>query len=254
MPFLPKRLTSLSPGIYSPPSAGGGAPDPILALSPYAWWRADTVTLSGADATAIQDRSGNGRDLTAGTAAEYVASSHGGQPALDLDGANTEHYVAGSTSIGDFGTSDFTHIHVAHIHSAASSSMLMAKWDGGDGWFNFFNTTPFLQVRADGTTGAVTDSEPTDTAGFHCFRHRHLYGVSETAVVDGAGTATTGSTGPVSNSLLLTLGARSNTLLTAFDGHWQETLVFNRDLTSGELEIVRDYLNGRYTGFGLSSI
>jgi hypothetical protein len=244
-----RRGTSRRGGRSSP----SGAVDPILALTPYAWYRADDVTLSGADATAIRDRSGNGRDLTAGTAAAYVASSHGGQPALDFDSASTEHYVAGSTSVGDFGTDDFTNIHVAHLHIAATS-MLMAKWDGGDGWFNFFNATRVWQVRADGTTGVVTDSEGTDTTEIHCLRHRHLYGVSETAVVDGSGTATAGATGPVSNSLLLTLGARSSTLINPFDGHWQETLIFNRDLTSGELATVRDYLNDRYTGFGLSSI
>jgi len=76
--------------------SGGGGPAPFnpASVGTLVWWlRGDDVTLNGADVSSWNDKSGNGRHWTQGTAADqplFVASAINGRPGVAFDGANTE--------------------------------------------------------------------------------------------------------------------------------------------------------------------
>lgn len=76
------------------------SPLTIMGAATHAWWRSDVVTLSGSAVTAWPDQSGNGRDLTQGTAANQptynATAGPNSTPSITFDGTND---VLASTTI-----------------------------------------------------------------------------------------------------------------------------------------------------------
>lgn len=221
--------------------SGGAAVDPILATSPFAAWRADTVTLSGSDATVITDRSGNGRDMTAVNAAEQIDGALG-QKALDVVAASSEHYQAGD--IADVPSGALNAIDVVKID--ANGGYVISKRVASDGWGTFIPTTSVSQTIADGTLATVTNNGTINLTDPFYLRTRIRVGTDVTMFVDGTGTPNATDPGPINNANQLTLFARADGGGLFFDGQWYETILYDRDLTAPELTTILDYLNARY--------
>jgi len=228
-------------------AAGGRSFSPPDASTPLGWWlRGDDVTLNGADVSSWNDKSGNSRHWTQGTAADqplFVASAINSRPGVTFDAANTE-WLNGPNlvTIGLTGAESFLVVRAdadppagtqgALYRTGSAASFGAYPWSdsniydefGSAANYNLGNPTPSLTVPR--IYGAIsTASEWTN-------------------FLDGVQLATT-AVNTVGWSAAPRLGA-TNTAARWFAGTVCEWLVYTAKLSASDRARVMAYLKSRY--------
>lgn len=221
------------------------------------WYRADAATLDANGLVNVAtDLSGNGRDLTQGTAAQrptWVADAIDGRPGWYWNGtADMNLPSAGGVTMANYlGTDGIgTIITVCRLDSDAAANDIL--WHAGSGsefmYLIWTGTTNFASVAYDTASRTATDAAATGPAILHS--HIWRYDLSNLgSSVDSGNTAAftnTAATSPLHANILASTFKIGNPGADLFKGYIFEVLVFNRGLAEAERQGVLAYLKARY--------
>lgn len=224
-----------------------------------AWWKASSLVLSDGDPVATwTDSSGNGFDVTQGTAGfrpTYQTAELNGKPVVRFDGSDD---VLRKTMTGNLfaPTDDATFFFVAKSSATGDSGGLVAQ-DEGPGptqkWFVRLNSTEKLEWHVrENPSGDFIFSVATTAVSVGVFFAYALAisGATQTwhrnGIIDGSDTDAT----PVDFPTLtedLTVGLSEIAGLLGFwNGDIAEIIIYNRALTAQERNQVGNYLESEY--------
>lgn len=217
------------------------------------WVRSDLgLTFNGSAVTAWADQSGNGRDLSQGTAANqpgYTAASINNLPSINFDGSNDVLFTSSAFSLGTYtvllvttgqdGTNGWfwtrepaSHVVSDTLYGTTGSTMYSTRAGNTSGWDL---TTSWGQWGATTAKLLVTQMD-----GTHAGHFTRLNGVTQTPS-SGAGV----DPGTLSTTDMFTLGARSDAVLPS-KIKVAEVIVYDHALDAADLARVEQYLRRRY--------
>lgn len=238
----------------------GGTFNP-LGYGPTGWWKADAGVYSDAgstlavDTNTVQqwnDQSGNGRNLSQGTAGSrptYRTNQLNGLPVIRFGGATDDDRLTGA-AMSNFFASQGKTIFVVYKRTANAAGGLIG--DEGEG-------SVLIQYTSNGTTssnfhrdsggfdGPQTVAATAGSFNIMSFMHdtTNFYtGVNDTRTSSLASTAS-----GASNSLAgaLNVGDRSTTAHNFLDGDIAEILFFNSALSESQRQNIERYLAHKYS-------
>lgn len=242
---MPPQI-GISIGIDNPP---GGGFLPTQLSSNVLWLRADLgITLNGTDVSAWADQSGNGNNVSQGTALAQPAyiTDVGGFPAVRFNG--TDDFMTG-TITGMTGDYAHTVFYAGKLNSVASGgSFRGALTLGGQavstgvetGGLTAGNAFFFGGPGLGGSQG-VGSAANTDK---HVFSRTYPDAIHN-GYLDGALDAT--ATGSISLTSAVTLGQRFDIGVSSrLQVEIYEVVVYSRVITTSERTLVAAYLKVRY--------
>lgn len=240
---------------------GGSLPFvPISVGDARLWLRADLgITLNDADVSGWADQSGEGNDLSQGTAADqpvYNASDadYNGRPSVEADGVSEYLLGSGSTLVSAASGTDtpWTVILAGHVEDT-DATMALYSWGtstGANGWHYVGSQTAgevTASRRADDTVGNVNQSGST-AVNAACVFSTVFTGtavstyVNGTVDIDGAAQ----DVGAVScDQFALFARARSTPSFFA-TGTIAEVVVYAGALSDADRTTVENYMAARY--------
>jgi len=206
-----------------------------LDLSPVLWLDASdtsTITESGGAVSQWDDKSGNGNDVTQGTAANQPTSGTrtlNGLNVLDFDGTTDFLTVSGFTA-----SQPITLFAVVEKDTDTSRRIFTG---GILGWI-LVNQQPtsYAGNYLYGTIGTAVDNTP------HIMRHT-FNGVSSSIHVDGTQTGPTGNAGTTGITSPFTLSTSSTQ---QWDGIIAEIIVIDGTLTADQITATESYLASKW--------
>jgi hypothetical protein len=241
-------------GILSAAGAGIQFPSVIPNLvARYDAMDLSSITLSGSDVTQWNDLSGNARHATQTTSANRPKSGTrtiNGYNALDFDGSND--YLLNNGVVASFTGEDkpFTIFMVSKSDTTASDLTAWSFGNSGSATMRFLQLGSSLFVRDDAdvqTQLLITGSYNTNNQfitwrstglNFTGYINKTLTNTG-TAYNRGTFTLNVATIGALRNS-----GSPSGTLY--FNGLIGEVIYYNRELTTGEVTTVQDYLSAKW--------
>lgn len=209
------------------------APNTILSLNPYAYYDASLETASNDDVLSqLTDFSGNGRHLTESVAGKfpvYKTNIINGNPSFDF--SSTQRYIR-----GQFGeTLSQPNTIIAVMREVTTTNLYV--YDGYDASNRHAYFAPLYYA------GSVLSSSFSQVSGEWHIRSGIFDGASSALFYDDQ-TDATGNTG--SNNLTgIIIGARYN-VVSYHNDYIAVIVVFDRRLTSDEINSIHNFLNNRY--------
>ena len=248
-----------TPRVGHPPK---GFDPRFMATSCLIWCRADVgITLNGSTVSGWADQSGNGNNLTQGTASlqpTWVEDGLNEYPELSFDG--TDDVMTGPSFFGSVTSANsWTTAVVCRGWTWGGSTAhntgraVLGAPSGGGGYFN----QPMLSQAGGGPGGGFYNGSAHKTAkaaaagaqGASLVWIMVNDGGDLTIHVNGASGTTVSSAGSVQSqatTLAVGHGTGSGTSTAYWDGKISEVLVFNGALANGERGALEGYLMDRY--------
>jgi hypothetical protein len=197
-------------------------------ISPYFWWRADTVVMSGSNLVTATDLSGNGRDGTAAGTITLGATINS-EPTFNYDGAGG--YIAGA-----FAANSLRDVS-AVMKTADTSSLLM----GDKGPSNYFGLWTSGSASAPQSAGVATPTYYDDSALISPTTRAALY------TAWGTGVATIAGFRGVPSGFGVAVGAfYYPSAGFYYTGTFPEMLGFSTALSASDYAKLEGYLAWRY--------
>jgi hypothetical protein len=206
----------------------GAVPWTPAEISPYFWWRADTVIMSGSNLVTATDLSGNGRDGTA-TGTITLGATINSEPTFNYDGAGG--YIAGA-----FAANSLRDVS-AVVKTADTSSLLMSD----KGPSNYFGLWTSGSASAPQSVGVATPTYYDDSALISPTTRAALY------TAWGTGVATIAGFRGVPSGFGVAVGAfYYPSAGFYYTGTFPEMLGFSAALSASDYAKLEGYLAWRY--------
>lgn len=211
-----------------------------LGSSLWAWFRGDDVTTSGGVVSQWNDKSGNGRHVSQGTAANRPAlSTIGGQQALDFDGSND---VLDSADLDASPLAQpFTIFIVAKDDLGTAGARTMVDANAGLSSNRATVYQPSNVVAFAGGALTSTDNMGTTARVLECV----FNGASSKFRMNG-GTERTGDVGANSWGQIHVGANNGNNVGSFWDGQIAEIIIASGALSDVTRAMARRYLGRRY--------
>jgi hypothetical protein len=208
----------------------------------------DYLTLDGSAITQFLDRSGNGNDSnvqgTASARPTRTASQINGLQAAVFDGGDVLELPSALYSISNDDNTIF--LVSQQATDSGNQERVYSMTEGGSGRHYFQYGTAAGTVRwASNTTGAQTIDTGNTNTDFNIIRG-FRDGTTQGLSINGA-TATTDSQGANEPDIDgAVIGAQTTALANPFIGSIAEILIYDRALTSTEIDNIENYLSAKY--------
>lgn len=217
----------------------------VLALAPFAWWKAGDLALAdGAAVASWADASGNGRTLTQATGTKqptYVASGLNGLPSVRSSAANVSALATAAFTA-------FTQATVLVVTKAPTTTPVATQYllggtsNGTRRDLNYTTGRVFGVVGVDSISTKSYNGTVTTPAGL---------GAVLCSVYDSTGSVlyhdsipTTGDAGNIGNTTINVFARNGQTA--SYDGEISEIIYFSRRLAPVEIMGVQRYLAKKY--------
>jgi concanavalin A-like lectin/glucanase superfamily protein len=227
--------------------AAAFSPDDLAGLE--GWWKADSLVLADGDPVATWiDSSGNGRDVTQGTAASkptYQTGELNGLPVVRYDGV--DDYLE-NTSFPN-AADEYTVFVVAKLDATDAAQAILGDLSDAPGdvdWY-FFNDGGTTYWRVQDSAGQKEDTYATDLRGaFHIYVGL-VDGSTSFLYTDGVERDTVAYSSPNAiTSSILRLGQIRVSTGYSLTGDQAEVIIYSRALSTSEREQVEAYLQDKY--------
>lgn len=234
----------------------GGLSDTEAAFTPKsianlaAWYRADLgITLNGSTVSAWADQSGNGNNVTQGTANKqplFVASDSNvnNKPVLDFDGSNDQ--MQGNFAAALTGEKNWTLITVGQWDTLTGTRCIASVGAGGNGYdliVNFSGTGKREVVHK----GVAAMPDDNATTNYEIWSATRDNSGSPNVILKVNGVTQSIST---PNTVMLTPGVSisigANFTVSFMDGKVAEVIVYNNKISDADLAKLHTYLGSRY--------
>lgn len=246
--------------------AAGEIVYPPLAVTGYnAWWRADTVELSGSDVTKWIDRSGNGHHFLRFNVAKSPQlvtsdSNFNNEPTIDLtdnDGTAGDFYRFGTAPGGAHGTvetfdnifsnglqtwSIFAAYRNSSAQSAYSYSQIIGDWQG------YLWLGPYSATNMNIGNGELnTQTGFTRDTTFASHTWNGLVGSTNlTLKTTGLTTVNSGSNNNFNATSKAMICGGGSAIGQYFQGHIAEIIIYPTALGGSDASTIENYLSSRY--------
>lgn len=213
-----------------------------------AWYRTDTLTLSGTDVTQWTDKSGDARHLGLGTAPTYSSSdtNWGNRPSVSFNGVNDAlgSSVASSNIVSAGAFTILIVFRPTAAGSANTSTSGLGVFTDDANWWGVTVGSSQIVINVNGggnpTVGSAFSGLNTRMAFEGRLDSGTLY-----ARTSGAAEASVAGANITTLTNTFSVG-RSQSQVTFFAGTIQEVIVYNTALSAANRELNRQYVTGRY--------
>lgn len=218
------------------------------------WLRAQDITgiANGGAVTTWSDRSGNGNNVTQGTAAArptWQRNVQNGKAAVRFD--QTDDQLEGTT----LGLSAVTVFAVAQVVDNTAFKTIVSDWgaDGSELWLMDVSDTEqprFLSTPDGATASRVISTDPTVRSGAVLVTATHPGATGNQVLRTNRGQVDSDAVTDLFTGGTPTLRVGSGNNVSRWNDDICEILVYNRVLSAGEIVRVEAYLN-RYYGLSV---
>jgi len=210
---------------------------PAIPDNPVGHFDATELSLSdGSSVSTWPDESSEGNDLSAGTTPTYRSSGINGHPAVEFDGTNdfldvkTATYPSPRTVV------------MAVEHTDPNDDFAVPFDGGGSNEHRSFVTSNGNVRLVSGSVDISDSTDARDTTSIFVFE----VDGGDSRIRRNGQTLVTGGNTSDSDLTGFTVGARGDTSSNFYPGYIGELLVYNRELTNGEVNGVESSLSGKW--------